>query len=106
MKILGSALAALALGNILPEEDGLNSNPNTVIMINMNAANVQMNMGDFTDTGASEGIFTNSKSFQYVSPNDFGKINDIMTMPSVQTGLDALLNPTRNEREQVLLAAD
>jgi len=32
-----------------------------------------MNMGDFTDTGASEGIFTNSKSFQYVSPNDFGK---------------------------------
>lgn len=41
MKILGSALAALALGNILPEEDGSNPNSNTVIMINMNAANVQ-----------------------------------------------------------------
>ena len=41
MKILGSVLGALALGNILPEDDGSNMNSNTVIMINMNTANVQ-----------------------------------------------------------------
>lgn len=70
MKILGTLLAAVALGNTLPEDDGSSSNSNTIIMINMNAANVQMNMGDFTDTGASEGIFTDSKSWQYVSPNN------------------------------------
>ena len=70
MKILGTLLAAVALGNTIREDDGSSPNSNTIIMINMNAANVQMNMGDFTDTGASEGIFTDSKSWQYVSPNN------------------------------------
>merc|ERR1712170_211151 len=99
MKFLGSLLAAFAYSNPVPAEDPAPASSDSgmstdIIMINMNMANIQMNMGDFRGSDVpSEGMFNTNGTFQFLdgmSSSDRDQIKDFLAMDEVQSGLKTL----------------
>merc|ERR1711935_410967 len=95
MKFLASFFAALAVANPVPAPASAsegNTMDTDIIMINMNTANIQMNMGDFRGSDVP-GSNSQNSTFQWIngiSAEDQDQLKALMQMDQVKAGLDTL----------------
>merc|ERR1712168_972385 len=97
MKFSALLLAAIANANPVPtdtpaESTSGNTMDTDIIMINMNTANIQMNMGDFRGSDVP-GSNTQNSTFQWISgmsAEDQNQLKDLMNMPEMQAGMETL----------------
>merc|ERR1712212_1116333 len=98
MKFIASLLAAFAIANPVPADDpapassegGMDTD---IIMINMNMANIQMNMGDFRGSEYAADGFSYNNTMQFLSginAADRDQIAELLAMPELQAGFQTL----------------
>merc|ERR1711990_1078555 len=100
MKFLASIVAALAVANPVPADDPApapasdgNTMDTDIIMINMNSANIQMNMGDFRGSDVPGDFASQNSTFQWISgmsAEDQDQLKELMKMDEMQAGLETL----------------
>merc|ERR1712179_186 len=105
MKIIASLLAAFALAAPGPSDPAPEPAPEpapadsgmqqSIVMINMNAANIQMNMGDFRGNSDVNGEGIDSDSWKWsfldgIKESDKKQIEDLLALDDVQNGLKTL----------------
>merc|ERR1711990_1088172 len=95
MKFIASILAAFAIANPVPADDAAvaPSADTDIIMINMNMANIQMNMGDFRGSEYAGDGYSYNNTMQFLSgmnSEDRSQIADLLAMPELQAGFATL----------------
>jgi len=89
MKIFATLLAAAASQD-MPADSG----ETNIIMINMNAANIQMNMGDFAGSEVpnldSAGNSISFDLFGELTEDEKAQVNSLLTNEQIQDGLKLL----------------
>merc|ERR1712228_52196 len=96
MKFLATLLAGLAMANPAPGDPAPapEGGSASIIMINMNMANIQMNMGDFRGSSVAEdGPMQNNENWSFmekVSEDDMNTIRDMLENNQVKDGLEVL----------------
>merc|ERR1719189_1902643 len=98
MKFISSLLVSFAFANPVPA-DNADSSPASsgmdtdIIMINMNMANIQMNMGDFRGSEYAADGFSYNNTMQFLSgmnAADRDQIAELLAMPELQAGFQTL----------------
>merc|ERR1712168_632355 len=100
MEFLASIVAALAVANPVPADDPApapasegNTMDTDIIMINMNTANIQMNMGDFRGSDVPGDFVSQNSTFNWISgmsAEDQDQLKELMKMDEMQAGLETL----------------